>query len=745
MSKFIIEIRTKGFGTAETELKRVNQQTRTFARRANKSADAGASFRREVSQLRNNMLLYTFAIGGAITGMGKFVMAASDAREQASKFKVVFGDFAPEAEQFAQSITNSFGIAKSEIIGLLASLQDTFVPLGFSREQASELSQSIAQLSLDVGSFNNIATGDVARRFTSAIIGNHEAVRELGISLTEVSIKQEAQRLGIIGVNEQMTQTAKVLGRMSLIYRNTTDAQGDLIRTQDEFANRLRGVQGQFREFSEDLGESLIPFAELGLEISSFIVTGPRLEAVLIAASSALLAYSTSSFKAMLATDGLSAAMRRNLIFAAGAAFFIAIDAAMEKIEDFGRGTVEASYDVQDLDELVNKLAGSNLNLSGATEEATKAALAHAEALKKQAEAVKQSEKNLEVRLAVMLQQTELDKARVAALFGENRILTEKEIKILAEIDRIKEKNKAEREELTIKKELIEKRRLLIDGINATTEAQSEAAIIQAQLDGANDLQIEKMRIVNTAAMELGNVIGGPDGLGSAYTTLKNTIGNSTEALTIESLGIETENALVREQLEAIIDLVNKKLLLADANAKAAASSDSFSGSTIENNKRLREAAEAARETAGELNAVAGAIRLINSEADEKQQLQGFIQLLSGMVSASNPVAGGALNIFGALVGHTGGLVKNNGIQRFATGGMVQGQDNVPILAQAGEFIMQRSAVQNIGVQNLAAMNSGQTSGGVTINIQGNMIGNDEFVRDNLIPQIKKASEQNLA
>jgi hypothetical protein len=58
---------------------------------------------------------------------------------------------------------------------------------------------------------------------------------------------------------------------------------------------------------------------------------------------------------------------------------------------------------------------------------------------------------------------------------------------------------------------------------------------------------------------------------------------------------------------------------------------------------------------------------------------------------------------------------------------------------------MQRSAVQNIGVQNLAAMNSGQTSGGVTINIQGNMIGNDEFVRDNLIPQIKKASEQNLA
>ena len=93
----------------------------------------------------------------------------------------------------------------------------------------------------------------------------------------------------------------------------------------------------------------------------------------------------------------------------------------------------------------------------------------------------------------------------------------------------------------------------------------------------------------------------------------------------------------------------------------------------------------------------------------------------------------------------TGGLIKDNGIQRFATGGMVQGQDNVPIMAQAGEFIMQRSAVQNIGVQNLAEMNRNGTSNGVTVNIQGNMIGNDEFVRDTLIPQLTKVSSQNLA
>jgi hypothetical protein len=117
-------------------------------------------------------------------------------------------------------------------------------------------------------------------------------------------------------------------------------------------------------------------------------------------------------------------------------------------------------------------------------------------------------------------------------------------------------------------------------------------------------------------------------------------------------------------------------------------------------------------------------------------------------LGAGTPISGvgAVLSAFGAAIGHTGGYIKQDGsIQRFATGGMVQGQDNVPILAQAGEFIMQRSAVQNIGVQNLADMNRTGSAGGVTVNIQGNMIGNDEFVRDNLIPQLKQVSDQNLA
>ena len=84
----------------------------------------------------------------------------------------------------------------------------------------------------------------------------------------------------------------------------------------------------------------------------------------------------------------------------------------------------------------------------------------------------------------------------------------------------------------------------------------------------------------------------------------------------------------------------------------------------------------------------------------------------------------------------------------FETGGLVGGlrhsQGGTIIEAEQGEFVMSRNAVQAIGVETLNQMNQGSGSG-VTINIHGNMVGNESFVRDILIPEISKATNQGLA
>tara|TARA_Y100000593_G_scaffold24338_1_gene48492 strand:+ start:45 stop:1790 length:1746 start_codon:yes stop_codon:yes gene_type:complete len=98
-----------------------------------------------------------------------------------------------------------------------------------------------------------------------------------------------------------------------------------------------------------------------------------------------------------------------------------------------------------------------------------------------------------------------------------------------------------------------------------------------------------------------------------------------------------------------------------------------------------------------------------------------------------------ALGLSPVPVAHKGGHIGQDGsIQRFATGGVVQGQDNVPILAQAGEYVMSRSAVDAVGLETMNRINAGGGAGGVNISFTGNVMSQD-FIENEAIPQIKEA------
>jgi len=113
--------------------------------------------------------------------------------------------------------------------------------------------------------------------------------------------------------------------------------------------------------------------------------------------------------------------------------------------------------------------------------------------------------------------------------------------------------------------------------------------------------------------------------------------------------------------------------------------------------------------------------------------------ITGGSFSASKA----GFDLLGGIFGHSGGAVTKRGVQRFQSGGVVGGKDNVPILAQSGEFIMRREAVQSIGLDQLHQMNETGQSNNLTVNISAPMV--DETVVDHIIPAIEKAARFNLA
>jgi hypothetical protein len=75
-----------------------------------------------------------------------------------------------------------------------------------------------------------------------------------------------------------------------------------------------------------------------------------------------------------------------------------------------------------------------------------------------------------------------------------------------------------------------------------------------------------------------------------------------------------------------------------------------------------------------------------------------------------------AVHHMGGMIMHRGGLVP----QRLHTGGLAS--DEVPIIAQRGEFMMQRSAVQRYGLGTMRAINSGTASLGGDIVISSPLV-----------------------
>jgi len=219
----------------------------------------GTSIQNQSASLRK-LGIGMVAFGGIVTGvLGLAVKQASDAEEMMSKFRVVFRDQAPEVEKWAETLATAVNRSRFEIMGMAASLQDTFVPMGFAREEAARLSKDLTTLAIDVASFNNKLDEEVLRDFQSALVGNTETVRKYGIVITATQVEQDILNRGWVTSKSEITEAMKVQARYNMIVEGSTDAIGDAERTSGSFANQMKGLQASIKDTAVEVGNVLLP------------------------------------------------------------------------------------------------------------------------------------------------------------------------------------------------------------------------------------------------------------------------------------------------------------------------------------------------------------------------------------------------------------------------------------------------------------------------------------------------------
>lgn len=234
---------------------KVKQAQDRFTKAADKMEKASARLGRAGSVLSAAVTAPLAAIAA------RSVMAASALEETQSKFNVVFKDLAKDARSWAAQNAKAWGRGQGDIEKYLASLQDTFVPLGFARDQAADMSKVLTKLAVDLASFNNISDEEALQSLQSGIIGNTETLRKFGVIITQTILDQELLNMGIEGGVKAATEAEKAQARLAIVMRSTTDAQGDATRTANSFANRLKNMQARLGDVAETIGGILLPTA----------------------------------------------------------------------------------------------------------------------------------------------------------------------------------------------------------------------------------------------------------------------------------------------------------------------------------------------------------------------------------------------------------------------------------------------------------------------------------------------------
>lgn len=202
------------------------------------------------------------AVAGVTVAAFSAIKAGSDAQESMSKFNVVFNDTAGTAERVVSELdafAAQSGRSKYALRTMAATMGDTLKPMGFTVDEAGNLSVQMVQLAQDLGSFNNMNPEEAFERLQSTLIGNHANALAFGVIINEATLAEELAAMGADELTGALLEQAKVQARINILMRGTTDAQGDAIRTSDSWANQMIRLKSVFQDTRTEIGLALLP------------------------------------------------------------------------------------------------------------------------------------------------------------------------------------------------------------------------------------------------------------------------------------------------------------------------------------------------------------------------------------------------------------------------------------------------------------------------------------------------------
>lgn len=191
--------------------------------------------------------------------LGNAAAKFNDFYEATDLFHNAMGNLSGEADTLISKMQGLLGVDPTKAMTYMATIQSLGTSFGLASDKAYVLSKNLTQLAYDEGSYWN---KDVAETFTamsSAISGEIEPIRRLGIDLTQARLQQELLALGFNKQVSSLSQADKAVLRYIAIMKQTANVQGNLAQTIQSPANQIKILKAQLDMLAKSVGSLLYP------------------------------------------------------------------------------------------------------------------------------------------------------------------------------------------------------------------------------------------------------------------------------------------------------------------------------------------------------------------------------------------------------------------------------------------------------------------------------------------------------
>jgi hypothetical protein len=191
--------------------------------------------------------------------LGNAVAKFNDFYEATDLFHNAMGNLSGETDTLISKMQGLLGVDPTKAMTYMATIQSLGTSFGLTSDKAYILSKNLTQLAYDEGSYWN---KDVAETFTamsSAISGEIEPIRRLGVDLSQARLQQELLALGFNKQVSSLSQADKAVLRYIAIMKQTANVQGNLAQTIQSPANQIKILKAQLDMFAKSVGSLLYP------------------------------------------------------------------------------------------------------------------------------------------------------------------------------------------------------------------------------------------------------------------------------------------------------------------------------------------------------------------------------------------------------------------------------------------------------------------------------------------------------